>query len=306
MKERIQSPGSNFSPREFLKARRPEKFSDSVTEETPALDRSLLEYHLDTLTSRSQETIFENFARRLAQCEICPNLLPHTGPTGGGDSKVDSETYPVADALSLTWFAGIGREAAHERWAFAFSATKKWRPKLQSDIAKIAATSRGYLKAFFISNQYIPDRVRAEVESELTKKHGLDVRVFDRTWILDKVFAGRHEAIAIDELQMQTSIRVQHRKGSLDLQKESELEAVELRIKNASEQGRADISLVADCLEAAELARGLEHPRTEIEGRLSRAQRVANECGTTHQKLLSAYQWASTAYWWFEDYRTFL
>jgi hypothetical protein len=35
---------------------------------------------LDTLTSRSQETIFENFARRLAQCEVCPNLLPHTGP----------------------------------------------------------------------------------------------------------------------------------------------------------------------------------------------------------------------------------
>lgn len=191
MTKRSPSSEGNFSPREFLKARRPEKFSDSVTAEMPVLDRSLLEYHLETLTSRSEETVFENFARRLAQCEICPNLLPHTGPTGGGDSKVDSETYPVADALSLTWFTGIGREAAHERWAFAFSAMKEWRPKLQSDMAKIAATGRGYRKAFFISNQFIADRVRAEVEGELTKKHGLDVRVFDRTWICPRRGCGR-------------------------------------------------------------------------------------------------------------------
>ena len=94
-------PLQRFSPRQFLKARRPEKFSDSVREDVPALDRSILEYHLETLTNRNQETDFERFARRITEREICPNLLPHTGPTGGGDSKVDTETYPVADALSL-------------------------------------------------------------------------------------------------------------------------------------------------------------------------------------------------------------
>ncbi len=110
---------SPFSPREFLKAQRPERFSDSVSEGQPVLDRTLLEYHLDTLTNRSQETDFQNFARHLAEKEVCPNLLPQTGPTGGGDSKVDSETYPVADDLSLAWYVGTGREAASERWAFA-------------------------------------------------------------------------------------------------------------------------------------------------------------------------------------------
>ena len=59
-------PKNVVSPHELLKARRPEKFSDSVSHEVPALDRSLLEYHLETLTSRSQENDFENFARRLA------------------------------------------------------------------------------------------------------------------------------------------------------------------------------------------------------------------------------------------------
>jgi hypothetical protein len=104
-----------FSPNRFLRARRPERFSDSVVMEGPSLDRSVLEYHLDTLTSRGQETQFERFARRLAEWEVCPNLLPQTGPTGGGDSKADSETYPVADDLSLGWYVGIGRDAASER-----------------------------------------------------------------------------------------------------------------------------------------------------------------------------------------------
>lgn len=294
-----------ISPREFLKTRRPEKFSDSVTEHIPSLDRALLEYHLDSLTSRSQEGDFEHFARRLAQCEICPNLLPHTGPTGGGDSKVDSETYPVADAISLTWCVGIGREAAQERWAFAFSAMKDWRPKLQSDMAKIAATNRGYRQAFFITNQFVPDRVRAEIEGELSKKHGMDVRVLDRTWILDRVFLGKHEAIAIETLKLQTSVRSQQRKGPRDVAREDELNIVESRIKAAGEQNRADFALVNDCIEAAELARGLELPRTEVEGRLLRAARVAQQCGSKHQQLLAAYQSAWTSFWWYEDYKTF-
>src|SRR5207302_9600871 len=115
------------------------------------------EYHLSTLTNRGQENDFETFARMLAEREICRNLLPHTGPSGGGDSKVDSETYPVADQIAIIWYSGIGVEAAAERWAFAFSAKQDWQTKVRSDIAKIAATDRGYRKAFFISSQYIPD-----------------------------------------------------------------------------------------------------------------------------------------------------
>src|SRR5687768_18615558 len=113
-----------FSPRNFLRARRPERFSESVASERPLLDRTTLEYHLDTLTNRSQESLFEEFARQLAQREVCPNLQSHTGPTGGGDSKVDSETYPVAAAISAGWYVGAGGKSGSERWAFAISAKK--------------------------------------------------------------------------------------------------------------------------------------------------------------------------------------
>src|SRR3712207_7194702 len=130
-----------LSPREYFQSRHPERFSDSIGQSIPSLDRTILEYHLDTLTSRNEEIPFESFARRLLERTVCPNLLPHTGPTGGGDSKVDTETYPVAEGLSQGWYVGTGNAAATERWAFAFSAKRVWRPKLESDIAKIVATN---------------------------------------------------------------------------------------------------------------------------------------------------------------------
>jgi hypothetical protein len=92
---------------------------------------------LETLTRRKQEIEFEHFCRRLSEKEICPNLLPQTGSTGGGDSKVDTETYPVSDEISLRWYEGKGREASQERWAFAFSTKKDWRSKVRSDVEKI-------------------------------------------------------------------------------------------------------------------------------------------------------------------------
>ncbi|MDF5717202.1 MAG: hypothetical protein PUP93_25870 [Rhizonema sp. NSF051] len=157
-----QSESASFRPSDFMRARRPYLFSDTqqVAGE-PLLGRSLLEYHLETLTSRSQEKDFEHFCRKLAEKELCPNLLPQTGPTGGGDSKVDSETYPVSDAVSLRWYEGVGREAASERWAFAISAKQQWRPKVRSDVQGIVGKQRGYTLIYFISSRYIKDKDRA-------------------------------------------------------------------------------------------------------------------------------------------------
>ena len=206
----------------------------------------------------------------------------------------------------MAWYIGNGNEAATERWAFAFSAKREWRPKLQSDIAKIHATNRDYTKAFFVSNQYIPDRTRAEIEDALRKKYGFDVRVFDRTWILDKVFGGRLEQLAIDELGLNTSTRREIRKGPLDAKREQDLQHLEERIETALREGRHSLVLVEDCIEAADLARGLERPRTEIDGLYMRADRLARQFGTPHQQVLSAYEYAWTSFFWHEDYHQFI
>jgi tetratricopeptide (TPR) repeat protein len=295
----------SFSPKSFLKARRPERFSDSVIEEATELDRSLLEFHLSSLTSRSQEVDFERFSRLLCEREICPNLLPHTGPTGGGDSKVDSETYPVADDLALAWYVGSGRTASQERWAFAFSAKADWPPKVRSDVAKLVATKREYKKAFFVTNQSVPDRKRAEVEDGLRAEHDIDVRIFDRTWILDRVFMGRHERLAISELEVTGFSRREVKKGPIDVKREKTLEKLEEHIREALQAGRVGTALVEVALDSADVARNLERPRDEVEGRYSRADSLALRFGTPRQQVEAAYQWAWTLYWWFEDYNTF-
>jgi hypothetical protein len=130
------------------------------------------------------------------------HLLPHTGPTGGGDSKVDAETYPVADALSLVWFTGIGREAAGDRWAFAFSAKKNWRPKVEADIGKVVATNRGYRKVFFVTNQFVSIESALKWKTNSVKSTAWTFEFSTGPGLLDRVFSGKREALAIDELKI--------------------------------------------------------------------------------------------------------
>ncbi len=116
-----------------MRARHPDLFSDTRIDETTQLPKSVFEYHLETLTHRKEEYQFEHFCRKLAEREICPNLRVQTGPTGGGDSKVDTETYPVAQEIAERWWVGSPAAGA-ERWAFAFSAKKAWKTKVKADV----------------------------------------------------------------------------------------------------------------------------------------------------------------------------
>ncbi|MFZ4409389.1 MAG: hypothetical protein ACOYOH_18765 [Paracraurococcus sp.] len=266
------------------------------------LDRPLFEYQLETLTSRGEEKQFENFCRLLLQREICPNLLPQTGPTGGGDSKVDSETYPVASEISERWFEGHP-EAGSERWAFAFSAKRDWRPKVKSDVEKIAGTKRGYVRAYFVSNQFIPDRQRAEVEDALTREHGMAVHIFDRTWIVETVFARRLFDLAASALGMRArgAARVP-RTGPGDASRQVRLREIEQQIATYDERRAVEYQLVEDCLEAAIVSRELELPRQETEGRFDRAKRLAVRLGSRQQLLNARYQHAWTCIYWFDDF----
>src|SRR5260221_1936795 len=145
----MKAPKADLRPSEFMRARRPELFSDAQTRAETQLSREVFEYHLDTLTSRKQEIEFEHFCRRLSECEICPNLIPQTGPTGGGDSKVDAETYPVSDRTAERWYECAGREASPQiadiellatLWQ-ALSATVAHR-KLSAKVARFAKRTK--------------------------------------------------------------------------------------------------------------------------------------------------------------------
>lgn len=151
-----RSPDLNsLRPSEFMRARHPHLFSDTEIIEHAYLDRAVFDHHLETLTNRKEELMFERFARKLAEKELCPNLVPQTGPTGGGDSKVDTETYPVSEEIAELWYEGNSGQSARERWAFAFSAKKAWKGKVKADVAGIAGTQRGYTRVYFITSRYV-------------------------------------------------------------------------------------------------------------------------------------------------------
>lgn len=292
------------TPRAFYKDRYPEMFSDSLATRNAELDESFFEYYLETITSRSQEKNFEYFCRALAEKEICPNLITQTGPTGGGDSKVDSETYPVADSLSLTWYSGLGREAASERWAFAFSAKKDWRSKVAADVASIISTDRGYAKIFFFSNQFISDKKRAQAEDNLKEKYNIDIRIFDRAWIVEKVFSKNYKKLAIEKLGLSENFKDEMKIGPLDYKRQQKLDEIEQYIQDniASDMPSA---VVEPALNAAIIMRELERPNAETNARFDRALDLAQKYGTDKQEKDCVYQWAWTLYWWHEDFQAF-
>ncbi|HWY79107.1 MAG TPA: hypothetical protein VNW29_01995 [Candidatus Sulfotelmatobacter sp.] len=288
-----------------MKNRKPDKFSDSKITKESKLNRTLLEYQLDSLTSRKQEYEFEEFVRKLCQFEICPDLRPQTGPTGGGDGKVDTETTPKSKELVNLYYLGK-EKSINEEWAFAFSAKKGWVQKVKDDIKKIAETQRGYKKIFFITNQYAKASKRAEIEDDLSKQYKIKVTIHDRTWLLDKVFENKREKLAIKELNLGDGLEEKVDVGPLDFQKEKKLKELTESIETDVVSGHVSIKTVDDVLYSAILTAELEKPKSEILGNFDRAISFAKDSGTSDQLFTAMYQKAWTIFFWLEDFDTFL
>lgn len=299
----ISSDSKKITPSDLMRARRPELYSDSVVDSCPAISQNQLEYHLHTITQRKQELAFDTFCRRLASKEICPNLRPVAGPVGGGDGKVDSETYPVSEAVALTWYYSINSGADKERWAFAFSAKAGWREKARGDIEKVIETDRGYKRFYFITNQAAKGNERADLEKELKKKWKIEVFILDLHWILDRVISKDHWDLVSEILDFDPGGLIPKKKvGPLDSARQNELEEIEKRIADPGNYNSVPYQFVEDCLLAAILSRGLEHPQTEIEGRFLRAAKTAERQGTPHQLFRVLIEQGITANYWFNDH----
>jgi hypothetical protein len=294
----MDKESTNPSYSDFMRARRPQLYSDTLHTEVGEMDRRQFEFHLHSLTSRKEETAFENFARVLAEKEICPNLIVQTGPTGGGDSKVDTENYPVAPAIAALWYEGDPASGG-ERWAFAMSAKADWKTKVRSDVEKIVAVGRSYALIYFISNQAIKDKERAAMEDTLTAEHGVQVRILDRNWIVEKVVRHRRWDIVAETLQFELARKIVSTPGPLDSGRLRDLEELDKKIELAAANA-VTLELVEESLRSALLARGLDRPRHEVDGRFDRAERLARRT-SSRQRQRVWYQKAWTALWWFND-----
>ena len=300
------SLGAIPSPREMMREKRPYLFSDSDVDRSVTLPKTNFEYHLETLTARKQEYEFEDFCRKLAEKELCPNLTIQTGPTGGGDGKTDAETYPVAAEIAERWWIGTP-SAGSERWAFAFSAKKDWRPKVKSDVKKISETGRSYDVVYFVTNQFAADKDKAKLQDDLSKQYSFRVHILDRSWIVKKVYENGHLAMAIDTLAIEgAQSEIIQKFGPKDAARVAELAELDKQIADPSRYIDTRFQLASDCYRSAILARGLERPRAEVEARFEQAMRIADELGETQQAMRIRYNYAWTQFWWYEDLNKFV
>ena len=285
----------------YYRELRPEKFSDSKFEYEIPITKELFEKQLEMLSTKKMQSNFENFIVRCAERLITPNIKPQTGPDGGGDGKVDAETYEVTTDISDKWYVADGGASEKEKWAFAISCKKQWKPKVTTDIEKIANTKRGYTRAIFFSNQFIKSSIRADVEKDLSDKFNIEVSIFDALWCTDAVFHHGCKDIALDCLNFSDEYKKKREKiGILDKQRQERLEEIEQSILSRQING-VDTGYIDELQEACILSRGLERPRIETEGRFSRALRECEYHGSTQQKFNIIYDHAWTSFFWFED-----
>lgn len=260
----------------------------------------MLSHHLSTMTERNEHKLFEDFCRALAQREICPNLRPPTGPEGGGDGKVDSETYPVSDEVSQQWYVGLANQGT-ERWAFAFSAKRTWSEKVRKDVRGIIETNRGYSRILFFTNQNPRAADRLRVEDELSRANNVQVTIFDRNWIEEKTINNDNLDLAFDILGVGDYDPKQVRRGVEDTRRERELAEIEDALADSKTTDTNSVEAVSLSLLAAKLSRGIEAPRDHTEGRFTRAKRLAAKHGTDRQQIAALYEHAWTTVWWFDD-----
>lgn len=287
-------------PSELMRKRRPDLYSDSSKANAYTLHRSEFSYILDTLTERNQHKDFETFCRHLCERVLCPNLRTQTGPDGGGDGKVDTETYAVSDEIAQRWYAGEAN-ARNERWGFAISAKKTWLSKVRSDVKRIVETGRKYDRIFFLTSRPVRANKCHEAEQNLFRKYRIPVTILDREWIIEQIIGNGFEDISYNDLGAGSHDPSKIVIGPNDHERNQRLSNIEARILRLGSEISDQTQLVSDTIEAAKLSRELERPYFETEGRFKRAIDTAITSGSHSQILRAKYEYGWTMFWWYDD-----
>ena len=286
-----------MEPRDLLKKFHPNQFSDSKIIDKIECPRELLNFHLSQLSEENKHFDFEQFVRKLLEREVCPNLIEETGPAGGGDGKVDTENYPVSTDIQEFWWYGLNEK--NDKWAFAISLRKDWKSKCDKDIEKIVNTNRGYTKIFFITNQPIKNDKRLEYQDNKGKETGIDITIFDKTWILDKALNDKNSDLL--KIINVTQPLKEKQIGPNDLKKQRQIEEIEKKLQEYSSKKIINQDVIDLSIESAILSRDFEDEETIVVGKFQRALRFAREKNNIIAERNILYDLAWYYNWWIND-----
>ncbi|HZR03038.1 MAG TPA: hypothetical protein VFA81_07695, partial [Burkholderiales bacterium] len=192
--------------------------------------------------------------------------------------------------------------AGREKWAFAFSAKAAWSEKVRADVKGIVGTRRSYDRIIFVTSKFARAKDRARIEDELSTKYGIPVTIHDRSWIVKEIIENDRRDIAFNYLRVGQTSTDSLRLGPTDYSRTQQLNEIERAIDDPDAYRGMERQRVTEALVAAKLSRNLERPRTETDGRLLRAIRLADADGSYRQKLEARYEQIWTAFWWFDDF----
>lgn len=290
--------GKIHSPYQFYRALRPYYFSDSRIEKQ-AMSREMFKYVLSQLSKDMRQDAFEEFTRQLIVRLITPNIIPQTGPTGGGDAKADLETHPVSDEVANKWYLTGAKD--NERWAFAISCKNDWKSKIKHDIQSIISTGKGFTRFFFCTNQPVPAKDKLKCQTDFKTEYDIDTTILDSKWYEQSVYDNGCYQIAVEALGLGKDLAEVKVEGPLDTKRKKELEKLEEKISNRQVNDGIDVDYVNDLLQCAILSRELEYPYVETEKRFVLALNFAEKHGLPQQIFEINYQLGWTSFYWFEN-----
>lgn len=287
------------TPSQLYRLMRPEYFSDSIVE-VEKMTRDQFKYLMSQLSTDQRQDAFEEFTRRCVQRLITTNIIPQTGPTGGGDAKADLISYPVSKAMSSLWTVPDGGSNGNEKWAFAISTVQKWNTKMDSDVKKIVETYKDVTRIYFCTNQTVSSRSRLTKQQKYKKDFNVDTVILDINWYVQAVYDQGCYDDAVEALGLGDNLKMVKKLGPRDTEREDRLAELDKVTPKTGTSGYDD-QYVNGLVEAARLTRELERSQQEVYGRYAVALDAAKKYGLPQQVFECIYQKAWTEFYWYEN-----
>lgn len=289
-----------LNPYEYYRKLRPEKFSDSKI--SYKMTKEIFEFQLDQLSKKMKQDEFEEFTRQLICRLITPNIIPQTGPTGGGDGKTDLETHTISEDIAVHWYVPNGGCHGEDKWAIAISCKTDWNSKIDGDVKKIMEIEREFTKILFFTNQSVSSKQKASKQEKHKKNYNIVVEIYDRNWFVQSVYDNHCYEIAINALNLSKEFLQDYKKeGVNDHRKRLALQELDEKIKQELNNDGYDTEYIDDLLTAAILSREIEDSPVLVRGRFELALRESEKHGMSQQIYKIIYQQAWTAFYWFRN-----
>ena len=257
----------------------------------------LIKYSIETLNRENGGSKFEQIASCLAEKEICSNIIPSTGPYGGGDKGIDSKTHKVylrESSNAFRLWQSSEASPTKKRIIFAFSINKYWKAKLKKDIENIIKNDLNPDEICFITNQFIKTKDKENYADELEDEFGVTIEIFDGTWLsrnlADKYYDLAVSYLGLPEIQDPALLKIYDR--IYGFRKEGMTDAESVKVKELLERASYRASYanileqrVIDLKEAADIQ--AKYPKV-VDQSLMNYEEALTEADNVSDKLLLA------------------